>query len=1541
MPSPQKRSRARRVLGVIGAVVGTTVTFVTATAAAAVVHLDAPATRRLVVTQVNAILHDQFAGDVAVERLGGLGLRGIDGVRVRVKDPEGVQVLYVDGARVRVRALDAARSFLFGKGDIVVPVDAVSIDHVDAAVDGDPAGNLRLANAFKERTPTPPKPTDPNARGVRVDAPDVGLKHAWIHGQPPGAPPVDADLKDLAAHAHYDPKLTTADLDHVDLVTRGLPRGVDPRGRIGAHVRMPSASGKDMGLEAGFDGVIAGIPTSAQARMDGQKIDAVVDGRDETGAGVRATFGEVGIREEVTLHAEAHGELPKVTAKAHVAVGRGTVDLDANVDTTEGTKADARVAVRHVDLHAVLPSAPVSDIGLDSAADVVIAKSGEMRGNVTVDTLPGTAAGEALPLLRMRADFTKETANAKGRIVDPRATADFEASMITVGKDQVVEGELRANVPDASRLPKIGGGAKGHASLVANGKANLGAKTFDARAHVVAGGIVYGAQKVDNATVLATAQGTMDHPVVDVGVHAGGIAAGEQKLGVAELRARVEPGAVTTVQDAHVDVVREGKTVSAHAKRVQVGGPRVVVEGASVTGLGEPILADLSRDANEIHVKVDAPAIDLRRVAVVAGSANAVRSGQLALKGDVKLRRDGASGELHAKVDSLSAAQVEGASATLDASFAGKAIGLDVKAKMADAGKLELVTGDIVLGGSPVDVDSWKRARGKAKFDANLDMAKVATLVPKEQLPFSELRGNFVVAGVVRRDSADVPPEMQVHAHTRGLVVAGKTAPEAPLDPAHARSVAGIQPWRSEGVDVSMDAKIDATSGFGEVAFHAVDQKGSLAAFDAKAELPYQQLVSDPSKAAALLQNVPFNAKLVVPKRTFAELPELAGTRSLPGTIEAELDVSGTALEPRVGLVAHARGVRSPSLPANMASDADVTFAYDGHKGDLVAVVSAEKQELLAMNAHVDLEARDLVQPTGKPLDWGGSAKAKLASFPLEMVGPLADRRVRGRVSGEAVIEDLHKDAKLHADIALAQLKIGRASYKGGKIVVDARDGKVVATARVDQTDGYVDLKANTGLTWGASLAPSLDPNADVEAHLDAKSFRAAAILPFVQAQMNELDGRIDANATVKLGPGFKDPTMEGKVTFRDGQLQLAAMGEEFKDARATVTFDPGGVIKIDDVFMRGTDGELSANAVVRTRGLALGTAEANVHIPSRHKLDLSMDGQPIGAMSGDVKLVAVNSEDGKTMNVKVEVPTLDVELPQKMKSGIQELSEKESIRVGTFRDANTFVKLPLDKEDLEPPAEEKPVGTIIDVDVRLGNVTIVQGNMARIVLGGNPHIRMTNKTEVTGQITLKEGKIDVQGKKFEIEKGTVTFQADDTANPIVVATAAWAAPDGSHIYADFVGPVKTGKVTLRSDPPRPRNEILAIVLFGTADGANAPPPTGNQGRGPDGTTKAAASLGGGFAAQGLTEAVDDLTGVQATARIDTSRSNNPAPEIEVQIARTVSVAFAHILGTPPLSEPDRNLAIVEWRFKRNWSLETTFGDRGKLQTDAVWTKRY
>jgi translocation and assembly module TamB len=232
--------------------------------------------------------------------------------------------------------------------------------------------------------------------------------------------------------------------------------------------------------------------------------------------------------------------------------------------------------------------------------------------------------------------------------------------------------------------------------------------------------------------------------------------------------------------------------------------------------------------------------------------------------------------------------------------------------------------------------------------------------------------------------------------------------------------------------------------------------------------------------------------------------------------------------------------------------------------------------------------------------------------------------------------------------------------------------------------------------------------------------------------------------------------------------------------------------------------------------------------------------------------------------------------------------------------------------------------------------VGIRRGTDLNATLSGDVNAQVSDKTTLRGQIHLRGGKLDVQGKTFEIETGTVTF-VGDPANPEINVTAGWTAGDGTRVFADYVGPLKTGKVTLRSEPARPQNEILALVAFGTADGSEATPYSTPA---PDTGTQAGTTVGG-FATGGLTQGLDKLTGVDITAKIDTNQAN-PRPEVEVQIARDISLQLAVVLGTPPPgSNPDTTYVTVDWRFLRQWSLETTFGDMGSSIADVVWQHRY
>lgn len=1553
MTSRSRRSRARRVLGVIGGVVGATVTLVSATAAGAVLHLDLPATRRLVVTQVNAILDEQLKGDVTIEALTGLGLRGIDGARVRVKDPDGVQVLFVDGVKVRVGALQAARSALFGKGDIHVSVPLVSIDHADVALDADPMGAMRLSRAFLPKETKPEEPPKKPGRGVLVDAPDIVLKHAWAHGvMSEGAPPIDAEVKDLAGFAHVDSTETRAELDRVELVTRGMPMAADPSGNLTAKFRLPATKeGEEPAkpdIDATFDGTVMGATTGIVARMRGDAVDATVEAHAASGARIGEALGELPLNEELSLRAEAHGTLPKVKAIANVALGQATVDVDADIETGDTTSIATKVAARNVDLSAIAKGAPKSDLGLDATAHAELGTP--IRAQAFVDTLPGTIDGERIPRIVVRGEMDGDVAHATAQIHEPSMPTDVRVSMEPENGDRIVDAHARTVVPDLRRVPKLSGAIeKGSAEITADARIALNAKTLDARVAVDGRRVLAGQQSVNAVRAEAKAFGTFDRPVIDAAVYAQEVRAAGMDARLVQARSRVEIGPEIVLRDPRVDVTRSQGKVSVAAGRVVAKGANVRVDGAVVEGLGEPIRAQVSRDAQKTVVKLAAPRIDLVQASKFAGQDLGITSGTLGIGADVTLTANDARGVVKAKLDRFTMKKITNAALDVDTRLEGRELEVHLEAALADAGKLSLHSKRITLGGSPMDPASWSGASGRVALEGDLDMAKVSSLVPQESMPLGELRGELIVSGAVGRDRSDAPPEIRLHAHTLGLVAAGRTPAEDAI-PKRPREVEvkGVSPWRSDDVDVGLDIRNDATSGFTNVAARVTDKKGVVVAFDAKSDVPYAEVLADPASAKAKLLHVPVSAKVVVPKRAFDDMPAVLAVQNMSGYVEAQIDVGGTPIEPTVDMVAHAREVRSGSVGIDKTAGADVGLKYDGKVADVAVKVATEKREVLTVLSHVDAKARDFLEGTpGRTPDWGATTKIALASFPLETIGPLADRQVKGRISGQAAIDGLNRDAKMYAHLGFENLKIGRAEYETAKIDVDAGDGKLVAKARFDQKDGFADLAAATGIVWGKEIAPKLREDQPVEARFQAKAFRAAALQPFVEGAVHQLDGRIDADAKATIFPARKDAKLEGSIAVREGVMQLAAIGEEFRDMRAKVQLHPDGRIEVRDVFARSIEGEVHAKADVKLKGMALASADASVRIPEDHPLDLALNGQPIGEVHGNVKLNAKTSDDGNTLALVVDVPRFDVDLPQVMKTGVQELGENEKIRVGVYRDPYTLVKLPLDKEDFEhdeieakklaAQADEKRT----DIDIRLGRISIKRGNTGEAVLSGNPKIAIDgSETVITGQIRIESGWADVQGKKFEVEKGTVTFTGETPPNPVIVATAHWESAEGTDVYADFVGPVKTGKVNLRSEPPRPKSEILSLVLFGTADGANpTPPPAGKQ---PDGTQKAAMGIGGGFAAQGLTEALDDLAGIQATARIDTTSSRNPRPEVEFQISSKVSVAFSHVIGTPPVTEPpDKNLARLEWHFRNNWSFESTTGDRGRQLFDLIWTKRY
>ena len=217
----------RGALGVLRIVckgVGILFVIVLTVALAALFSLDLPPARRFAVRELNHILVTQFKGTVAVTRLGHLGVSGVSGVDAEVTAADGTRVITAHGVAVRVSPFALLKSAIFGKGDLRIRVDDVSVDALDADVDTAPDGSLELVGAFEPRVAA--APAEPGARGTDIVLPAVWLTHAWVHGVMAGVPPVDADLNRVRGAFLYAPKETKLDVSHVELTVRGLPNGV-------------------------------------------------------------------------------------------------------------------------------------------------------------------------------------------------------------------------------------------------------------------------------------------------------------------------------------------------------------------------------------------------------------------------------------------------------------------------------------------------------------------------------------------------------------------------------------------------------------------------------------------------------------------------------------------------------------------------------------------------------------------------------------------------------------------------------------------------------------------------------------------------------------------------------------------------------------------------------------------------------------------------------------------------------------------------------------------------------------------------------------------------------------------------------------------------------------------------------------------------------------------------------------------------------------------------------------------------------------------
>jgi translocation and assembly module TamB len=1568
-PPTARRSalrRAARILRIVATVIAVFFLFVVSAVVAVLLGFHAAGIRSLAVREVNALLRPSFKGQIVIERVGGLGLFGLSGTDVTVVDPTGAPVIIVRGVRASVATLMAVRSALFEhKTSLLVHLPSVEVDRLEVVLDEDPQGQLRVVDAFAPNGP--PAPPDPHARGLRLEFASVVLHHGWVHRTKDNGTPIDVALDHLDATFTVAPEALEADIRHLGLVARRIATGADVSGWLEGHVRSSTGPNAKLAARVAWKGQVGGgIGHSLTARMEDDRLDAVLDVPSVDPAGIRALWADSALAKPASVHAEVHGKLSDIHFALHAKTGDDTFDANGRAAIGDDKKIDLRFDARGIDVHDVLASGPVSNVNARGEINAFVAKDGALTGEATNHFLGGPVAGQETPPATITARGSRRAdgvvmAQARVAIEDAAMPTELTATVGPRKGAPRIDFKLRSDVADLDRVVVVHHRAQGAVHLTAHGWVDLQFQKVDAHAEINVSNAVAGAARVGQAKLEAHAEGALTAPNLHATLRSHDVTAAGKHFTRAVFRASgmaTEPHIEAMVRgedlpntDARVDLsfrngislrhvhaelARAGEHATVTASRVDVVSDETHVDKLRVEGLGQPMEASFSVSGSALHARATSDGMDLGRIGRIAHLEKQLKAGTLTIDSEVDVGRGAGRGHARVGLTGGAFASVESANVDIAVQLDERKVSGKVHADLGAVGKADVDFPSVTFGGErPLLSTSWRQIWGTLDGGGHVDLAKATALLQPGAAPFNEVRGTLVLKAHVHRDDLnDVTPDAQLSAHTENFIFAPATGRHRDID--GVLVLTPPAPWRVVGIDFDVDAAMDGKTGGLRLLARGRDKKGEIADVTILSDrFPVADVFNHSERLTGDMGQTPVDVHLVIPERSLDTMPDILKQSLVTGKLTGDVKLEGALTAPKVDVAMTLKDSHFEHESVDQTIDFVAAVHYDRGSGTLTLQGKSGGKERLNVQSQFDAWIAPLLRGDD-PLPWKASARAHFDAFPLEALALLNDKLVSGGLTGDFDLVNLHADAHARASLSIDRLEVGTTKYKSARIDADADGRRLDAKVRIDQDDGFIEAHAGAPAAWGNAIAPVLAPDKPVDGSLVSQRFRIAVLGPFVEGTFDEIDGLLDADTKAQLDPETRHIALSGQMALQDGRIEAVAGGGEFHNIAASVKFAPDGTVTLDRLTASGVTGQLQASASVRLDGSTLQSARGSLIIPSSTPILLSAAGAEIGTVDGRFDFAEAALAKGAGIEVKVSVPHVRIELPEATTTNAIGLGPID-VHVGSHRGTpSTFFVVSDDPGTQTSPSAASSTASVMRVETNLKDVQVVRGTELSVGLTGKVNVVSSARTDITGQIDLKRGgKLSVQGKDFVVESGVVTLGSSDPSNPQIVLKAAWTAGDRTVVYANFVGPLKTGKVTLTSEPALPEEEIVQLLIFGSADGQQAQNPSADP-------TVSAIGTAGGEVAQPLNHMFNQLGMSAVSVKVDTKDSATPKPEVEVQIARDISFQIAIVLGIPPPGvNPDTTLLTIDWRFANKWSLAATLGDAGTTVFDLLWQKRY
>ena len=444
---------------------------------------------------------------------------------------------------------------------------------------------------------------------------------------------------------------------------------------------------------------------------------------------------------------------------------------------------------------------------------------------------------------------------------------------------------------------------------------------------------------------------------------------------------------------------------------------------------------------------------------------------------------------------------------------------------------------------------------------------------------------------------------------------------------------------------------------------------------------------------------------------------------------------------------------------------------------------------------------------------------------------------------------------------------------------------------------------------------------------------------PFLPSWLDRPEGVLRGH--VKAAGTVGSPALAGSLRLEGGKATLLPLNRRLETLDLEADLE-GDRLRVTRLAARSRPGLLEASADLRwqatpgdadpARGL-WGDWRLEAALQAKaEEFPLVQPGLPVSVVKGEARVEA-RARPGDAA-VSVSVASADVRFTKESLPKVRGIPVNPSVRVvdwlghesggGWLAGAGHLV---LDVF-LDPAARVHGEGVDLQVGERMvldrrGPVVRVDGGL-EAAKGGRFRL-FGNRFEVKeGRFTLAEGHLLRRAEAAGGQGGAAALGDPDqppVALPLepILELVARGRSVGTDVLVKVQGPVRRPELVLASVPPLPEYQLLTLLIMGRADAVDD-----KNGE----VRRQATALVERFHNPSLKRQLFDRLGVDKVGLGFGKNVKQPIITVGKQITRQIYVETLYHANAPP--DTNRVQGHVEYRVDRNWTLDTTFGDRGE-----------